>query len=328
MADAKAHAAPASGARLGGALLPIAANTFTEAVRQPIHAILLLLGIGLQALNPMVAAYTLGDDDLLLLELGLSTIFLLGMFLAAFTASLALGDEIRRQTVLTVLAKPVSRDTLLLGKFLGIAGALAVAWLVWGLALLLALRHSVPMRATDPGDGPVLAFAGGGLLLALALAFWANWRHRRSFPARLGLHLAWISVVATGLALSFDKTWAWQGPLVDLDGNVLAALLLLLEGMLLLGAVALAASTRLPTMATLAVTSAVFAVGMVGEALLGDSPLRFALPNLQLLWVSEGLLRGEDLTMGTLGWVSAWALVYTAAVLAVASALFRGRDVS
>ena len=38
-------------------------------------------------------------------------------------------QEIRRHTVLSVLAKPVSRPALLLGKFLGIAVALASIFL-------------------------------------------------------------------------------------------------------------------------------------------------------------------------------------------------------
>ncbi len=309
-------------------ILAIAANTRTEAIRQPIHAILLLLGIGLQAMNPLVSAFTLGDDNRLLLELGLSTIFLLGMFLAAFTSALALGDEIRRHTVLTVLSKPVSRSTLLLGKFLGICGALASAWWIWGLALLLALRNEVQMRATDPADGPVLTFGLGAFALALALAFWENWRHRRSFPARLTRHLVIFGTIATLLVLSLDKGWEWQSPLADLDGDVLGALLLLLEAMLLLGAAALAASTRLGTMATLAATSAVFVIGIVGGTLAGESAWRFALPNLQLLWVSDGLLRGGSVTGEVLLFATLWALAYTGALLSVAAALFHSRDVS
>ena len=309
-------------------VVTIALNTATEAMRQPIHAILLLLGIGLQALNPLVAAFTLGDDDKLLLELGLSTIFLLGMFLAAFTAALALGDEIRRQTVLTVLSKPISRTSLLLGKFLGIALSLASAWWVWSCALLLAVRHQVIMTARDTADAPVLTFGFLGLGVAVALSFWSNWRHGRSFPSRISRHLLWIAPLATFVVLCLDKEWQLQSPLTDLNRDVLGALILLYEAMLILGAVALAASTRLGTMATLAVTSSVFVVGMVGSALAGEAAWRFVLPNLQYLWVSDGLIRGAELSVGSVVASSLWALVYTIAVVALAAALFRTRDVS
>lgn len=308
-------------------VVAIAANTCTEAIRQPIHAILLLIGIGLLAVNPMVSAFTLGDDDRLLLELALSTIFICGMFLAAFTAALSLGEEIRRHTVLAVLAKPVSRPALLIGKFLGIAVALASAWWIWGLALLLSLRHGAQMRATDPADGPVLAFGAGALLLSLGLAFLENWRRRRSFPARLVRHLLLIGTAGTIAALSFDPEWRWQSPLTDLEADVLGAVLLLLEAMLLLGGTALAASTRLGTMATLATTGAVFAIGMVGGAILGGTAWRHLLPNLQLLWVSDGLLRGGGVTAELLAAQTLWCAAYTAGILALAVALFRTRDV-
>lgn len=308
-------------------ILAIAANTCTEAIRQPIHAILLLVGIGLLAVNPLVSAFTLGDDDLLLLELALSTVFVCGMFLAAFTAALSLGEEIRRHTVLAVLAKPVSRPALLIGKFLGIAVALASAWWIWGLALLLSLRHGAPMRRIDPADGPVLVVGFGALLLALFLAFWENWRRRRSFPARLVRHLLVIGTAGALIALSFDPEWRWQGPAADLDGDVLGATLLLLEAMLLLGAAALAASTRLGTMATLAATGAVFVAGMVGGSIAGDAAWRRLLPDLQLLWVSDGLIRGGGVTAELLLAQTMWCAAYTGAILALAVALFRTRDV-
>ena len=100
------------------------------------------------------------------------------------------------------------------------------------------------------------------------------------------------------------------------------------EAMLILGAVALAASTRLGTMATLAVTSSVFVLGMVGGAIAGGAWWRTLLPNLQYLWVSDGLIRGADLTWGAGLSSSLWALTYTAAMVALAAALFRTRDVS
>ena len=309
-------------------LRTMARNTATEAVRQPIHAILLLLGVSMQALHPLLAAFTLGSDDLLLLELGLSSIFLLGMFLAAFTAALALGEELRRQTVLTVLSKPISRTRLLLGKFFGISLALGCAWWVWGWSLLLSVRHGVIMTARDKIDVPVMTFGLGAIGLAIGLAAFSNWRTRVSFPARLNRNFVILAPLAALLTLSLTPEWQIQAPWTDVDGRIIGALFLLYLSMVMLGAVALAASTRLGTMATLAVTSVVFVVGMIGGTLLGDSALRFVLPNLQYLWVGDGLIRGAE--PGLSVWISAaaWALTYTAAIVAIAAALFRTRDVS
>ncbi|MEX0885864.1 MAG: ABC transporter permease subunit, partial [Phycisphaeraceae bacterium] len=110
-----------------GQLLTIAGNTFTEAIRQPIFTVLVLLGAVALGLNLQLAAYTFEDDTKILIDLGLSTVFLVGLFLAAFTATGVLASEVESKTVLTVVSKPVSRPLFVVGKFLGVAGAIGVA---------------------------------------------------------------------------------------------------------------------------------------------------------------------------------------------------------
>lgn len=69
------------------ALFSIARNAFTESIRQPVYVVLLLGVQALLAFNVSIAAFTFWDDDKLLTDLGLSTMFLAGLFLAAFTAT-------------------------------------------------------------------------------------------------------------------------------------------------------------------------------------------------------------------------------------------------
>ena len=97
----------------------IAAVSFIETVRQPVFGVLLVTTVLMLILNVSLGAFTLKDDDKLLLELGLSTLLLSGLFLASFSATGVLSREIENKTVLTVIAKPVSRPLFLLGKFTG-----------------------------------------------------------------------------------------------------------------------------------------------------------------------------------------------------------------
>ena len=108
-------------------LYGIAATTFMETVRQPIYGVILLVTGMLMILNVTLAAYTLKDDNRLLLDAGLSTLLLAGLFLAAFSASGVLNREIENKTVMVVLAKPVSRPLFLAGKALGLFAA-SVLW--------------------------------------------------------------------------------------------------------------------------------------------------------------------------------------------------------
>ena len=80
-------------------LVTIARNTFTESIRQPIFAVVLLVAGLALSLNPSLSAYTLEDDNKLLIDMGLSTLFLAGLALTAFTATSVLSNEIQQRTV-------------------------------------------------------------------------------------------------------------------------------------------------------------------------------------------------------------------------------------
>jgi hypothetical protein len=76
------------------ALYSIAKNTFVETLRQPIYAVIIVIAILLFILAPSVSMYTLDEDVKLLRELGLSTLFLAGLFIAVFSAPGAITEEI------------------------------------------------------------------------------------------------------------------------------------------------------------------------------------------------------------------------------------------
>ena len=92
-------------------IITIARNTFTETLRQPIYAVILTTALLLFLISPSIAMYTLDEDVKLLREIGLSTLFLTGLFIAIFSASGAVIEEIETKTITTVLSKPISRPT-------------------------------------------------------------------------------------------------------------------------------------------------------------------------------------------------------------------------
>lgn len=313
----------------------IAGNTWLESIRQPLFSVLLLLGVFLLAVAPAFSSFTLEDDNKLLVDIGLSTIFVAGLFLAAFTAAGVVNEEIERKTVLTVVSKPVPRPIFILGKYLGVLGAVAAAHWIWGLAFLLAVRHQVLMYARDQLDEPVLAFGVGGALLAVGIALVLNYRRKKVFGSTLTFALAAILPVSYLLTLSFDKQWQLQSLAADFDGQLVLGLFLLWEAEALLCAVAVAASTRFGQMLTVTLCSGVFLAGLTSDYLLG----RFAetslwargayaaIPNLQYHWLADALTQGSTITVSYLVWVSAYSALYILGTLALAVALFQTREV-
>ena len=74
-------------------LITIATNTLVETLRQPIYAIIIGCAILLFILSPSLTMYTLDDDNKLLREIGLSTLFLTSLFVAIFSAAGAVAEE-------------------------------------------------------------------------------------------------------------------------------------------------------------------------------------------------------------------------------------------
>jgi len=322
----------------------IARNAFLESIRQPVFVSLLVGGMLALVLNVSLAAFTLEDDNKILIDLGLSTLFLCGLLLAAFTATSVLSREIDNRTVVTVVSKPVPRPALVAGKYLGVAAALAAGF--WSLAavFLLTVRHRVPDGGpTDTSfDGPVLVFGLVGTLAAVLVAAAANYLRGRPFASVFVAAQAIAVTAAVGAAWSLDKGWRLQNPLGEWNPQLAIAVGLVFEAVLVLAAVAIAASTRLGQTMTLLICVAVFLGGMVSEYFLGTIvadeaaggwprwlawPAYAAVPNMQFFWSADALTQGSPLTAAHFARVSLYAVAMIVALVSLAVLLFQRRDV-
>lgn len=344
-------------------LITIGRNTFIESIRQPIFAVLILVGALALTLNPSLIAYTLDDDNKMLLEVGLSMILVIQLFLAAFTAAGVVSEEIEQKTVLTVVSKPVSRPLFILGKYLGVSAAMAVAFWCLSAIYLLTLRHGVMQTASDPFDQPVLTFGLLAGLVALLGAALGNYFYHWVFTSTFVGCLTVFITVAWGMVLLINKQWQFQPPTVDLNPQLLVSLLLVFQAVLILAAVAIAASTRLGQIMTLVICAVVFALGVVGEYFdrladrvfetPADLPLwssaghiltadqsapaklggllaklmHLCLPNLQYTWPADALIQGHAFSGRYVVSVTGYCGLYILAVLALAVALFQTREV-
>lgn len=326
-------------------VLAIARNGFLESIRQPIFAVVLLAGMAALVLNVNLAAFTLDDDNKILVDLGLSTLFLCGLLLAAFTATSVLTREIDNRTVVTVVSKPVPRPAVVVGKYLGVVVALMVGF--WSLAVvfLLTVRHRVPSsdRLDAAFDAPVLVAGVTGTSLAVLIAAAANYLRGRPFPSVFVVANAITATAALLVAWSLDKGWRLQSPVAEWNPQLMIAVAMVFEAILLLAAVAIAASTRLGQVMTLMACVGVFLGGLVSEYFLGTIvgegwggpawsrwlawPTYAALPNMQFFWPADALTQGHEITLGHFGSVSLYAAAMIVAFLSLAVVLFQQRDV-
>ncbi|MGB0766904.1 MAG: hypothetical protein ACPGYV_04265 [Phycisphaeraceae bacterium] len=258
-------------------LVSITRITFVEAIRQPIFVVLLLIGTLLMVLNPSVAGYSMepgAGDNKMLVDLGLGTVFLAGVFLAAFTATGVVSQELQNKTALTVVSKPVPRPVFIAGKYIGVSGAIVLAAYLLMLVLMLTLRHRVLQNKSDPIDWPVVLFGVGAVVGALTLAAAANYLYKKVFASTFIYGLVVMLSAGFALVTVINKDWGFQSPVTDFAaddgriGQVAVGGVFLVQGLLILTAFAVALSTRFSQVVTLVVClGVVMPIGMMSGAL-------------------------------------------------------------
>ncbi len=321
-------------------LFTIAKNTFIETLRQPVYAIIIIAALFLFFISPSLTMYTMSDDNKLLREIGLSTLFLASLFIAIFSASGAVAEEIENQTITTVLSKPVQRPIFIIAKFLGVSAAVILAHYICTIALLMAIRHGVLESASDTHDWTVLGTAGvvvaAAFLLSALFNYVYDWKISSTAVVLTGI-FATLGIVF----LSFiDRNWQFNPQdnglnTVDIYGSVL-----LLLAAIIIVALAVALSARFNIVVTLSACIGIFLLGLVSDytfgrlaekqflwAKLWATIGRYLVPNLQIFWISDAIYEGSEVPVKYIIITASYAVCYTIAILALAIALFQRRQV-
>lgn len=268
-------------------VLAIIRNTFLESIRQPVVLVVTLVA-ALLVLFSGQAAFTMEDDQRMLIDMGLATLFLAGALLSAFVATSVLTREIENKTVLTVVSKPVSRPLFVTGKFIGVVCAILVPMLLLTFLFLQVEMHGVRERVMDPYHVPIIVFTTLAMVLATAVAIWCNYFYGWVFSSTilsLGMPLMALAYL---FSLMFRFDFAWQPMSTNFNGNIWLAIISLMSAIFVLCAIAIAASTRLGQMMTLCVTIGVFLLGMLSDWL-------FARPmnDMEDRWLDRAVIAGE-----------------------------------
>jgi len=128
-------------------VLAIAGNTFRETVRDKILYNLILFALIMILSSLVLGQLTLGNGDKVILDLGLASISIFGTMIAIFIGIGLVYKELEKRTVYALLAKPVRRSELIVGKYLGLLFTLLVNLLVMTVGLELALLYTGQMNA-------------------------------------------------------------------------------------------------------------------------------------------------------------------------------------
>jgi ABC-type transport system involved in multi-copper enzyme maturation permease subunit len=316
--------------------ITIALNAFMELVRQPIFLLLTTLCAAFEVFLAMHYYFAFGDEPKLVKNSVLAVMLVAGLFGAVLSASNALAREIRAGTALAVLSKPVGRAHFLLAKYAGLLLALTVMTYVNTVAALIASR--MVFDAYGSTDLAALGIFAAAVLTAYLIGGFSNFFLRRPFVSDTFFALLVMVTLAAFVIFEFTKQKQSMGEWAAVDWRLVPAAVLILFALWILAALALACSTRLDLIPTLAVCSAFFLMGIMSDYLFGRpaaqgawwaSVLYTVTPNWQLFWLADVLETGRNVFLwGYVGKAFAYVVGYAGAALSAAVLLFEERELS
>ena len=271
-------------------LSAVALATVKSEMNQPLYLIMLALGIFAMVAFIFFPYHTFGEDIKVLKDSGLKLIMVMAIISAVWAASSSIADEIEGRTALTVLSKPISRRSFIIGKFVGINWTTVLMFLVLGLVLMAAVAYKPIYDAREASQDPDEV---------------ATW------------HVCYTEMASTvpGLVLAFLATVVLTGISVAISTRLpLMANFVICFAIYVLGHL-----TPTIVQSSLGRFEVVRFVGQL---------IATVLPNLELLNSEAAIAADKTIPASYLGLAFAYCMIYTVVSILLSLLLFEDRDVA
>ncbi len=146
----------------------VAANTFRETVRERVLYNLVFFAILMTLCGLLLGQLSIRQDEKIIKDVGLAAMELFGHLIAIFIGIGLVSKEIDRKSLYPLIAKPLSRSELFLGKFAGLGFTLLVN--VTAMAAGMFATLFATYRVADPALLKAVFAIYLSLLLVVAIA--------------------------------------------------------------------------------------------------------------------------------------------------------------
>lgn len=194
----------------------LAYNTFLEIIRDRVLYGLFIFAVLLIGLSLALGELSFTEQSRIALNFGMVGMQLSAVMLAVFVGSSLVSKEIEKQTILTILSRPVSRASFIIGKFLGLS--LVISVVIAGLVLILLFVTS--FLEAQLGWAFVVAILGVFLeamvLLSLTLLFGVMIRPLLTVSCTLAIFLIghWVGSLEYFVTRSESAAFKFFGTLI------------------------------------------------------------------------------------------------------------------
>lgn len=119
----------------------IARSVFRESVRDKVLYNLVAFAVILIGASFLIGRMSAGQDVKIIKDLGLAATSVFGLFIAVFIGIGLVSKEVERRSIYSLLAKPIERYQLVLGKYAGLLLTLAINVACMAIALYAVLAY-------------------------------------------------------------------------------------------------------------------------------------------------------------------------------------------
>ncbi|WP_259635633.1 ABC transporter permease [Stieleria sedimenti] len=213
----------------------LAWSTAKNEMAQTLYLILLVIGVVGVIIFSIYPFNTLGDDIRMFKDSSVTLIMVLAMLQAVWSSGTSVSEEIEGRTALTVLSKPVSRRSFLLGKYAGIIMSVAVMFVIIGAVLLLLMAYKPIYDARETAKATPIWEIGFNEIMStvpvlglyfmqtMAIASIAVALATR-LPLLANLILCFVIYVIGNLTQPLVASAQGENPLVGFFGNLIAVI--------------------------------------------------------------------------------------------------------
>lgn len=117
----------------------IAANVFRDIFRDRVLYLAALYAIGLFLVILFLGEVSAGTEGKISVDVGLASMSLLALAVAAFEGGGLINKEVEKRTALILIAKPLSRSEFVLGKHFGLTGVVTIVIAIMTAILMIVL---------------------------------------------------------------------------------------------------------------------------------------------------------------------------------------------
>ena len=281
----------------------VAKGTLKEIVRQPIFLLVTIVAALFVLLNLIIPYFAFEDETKMYIDVSLSTMLLAGLFVTIWTAATSISEEVEAKTAMTMLSKPIMRWQFILGKYLGIVQAAFWMILCQAIAFLPAAYFKYGYDMKEVGKGRLEMFQ------------WTNFDY-------------------FGKQILF-----FQPDRLETAVSVIPGIALVFMQIIVIAAVSVMLSTRLPLLVNVITCIAIYMVGhLTPQLVASEGQLVFVqfvgqlfasiLPALESFDTSAAVATGKDIPALYVGTAAVYSLCYIGIAMLLAFILFEDHDLA